>query len=103
MKPMELNSDNFQTETANGIAVVDFWAVLCGHCRIMAPVIQELADEFKGVKFGKVDVDREEGLAAVFGISAIPTLVFFKDGREAARLTGVRRKPQLIETREALK
>ena len=103
MKPIELNSDNFQNETENGLTVVDFWASWCAPCRMMAPVIDELADELKDVKFGKVDVDAEEGLAAVFGISAIPTLVFMKNGREAGRLTGARQKPELIETIEALK
>lgn len=103
MKPIELTSANFQTETENGVAVVDFWAAWCGPCRIMGPVIEELAEEVQGVKFGKVDVDAEEGLAAAFGIQAIPTLVFMKNGRETGRLTGARQKPELLEAIEAIK
>jgi thioredoxin 1 len=72
--------------------VVDFWATWCGPCRMVSPVIEELASEHAEVQVAKVDVDQVPDLAAQFGISAIPTVICFKEGKEAARFVGVQAK-----------
>lgn len=103
MEPMVMTSGNFQTETEKGLTVVDFWAAWCGPCRMLAPTVDELAAQTQGVKFGKVNVDEEAGLAAAFGVQSIPTLVFLKDGREAGRITGVHPKAEIEKMIEALR
>lgn len=76
--------------------VVDFWAAWCGPCRMIAPIIDQLADEYEGkLKVGKVNVDEQGQLAAQYGVMSIPTLVFFKNGEEVERVVGVRPKPEL--------
>jgi thioredoxin 1 len=69
--------------------VVDFWAVWCGPCQMLAPVIEKLAENHEEVQVAKVDVDQVPDVAAQFGISAIPTVIYFKEGKEAARFVGV--------------
>ena len=83
-----LTVENFKEEVMNGTAVVDFWASWCGPCRMLAPVIEELAEERPDVKFFKVNVDEESDLAAAFGISSIPTVIRFDDGKIVARHLG---------------
>ncbi len=74
-------------------AVVDFYADWCGPCRMVAPIIQELAQEFEGkVRFVKVNVDDNPELADQYGVSGIPTVIFFRDGKETYRLSGAGRK-----------
>ena len=78
-------------------AVVDFYADWCGPCRMLAPHLEKIADEFEGkVKVVKVNVDEEGDLANRHGISGIPTLIFFKGGREQARLVGVNQKQTIV-------
>lgn len=78
--------------------LVDFWAAWCGPCRMLAPVLEELAAELAGqVKVVKVNVDENRDLASKFQIMSIPTLVLFKEGKEATRLTGYMSKEQLQE------
>ena len=73
------------------VALVDFWASWCGPCRMVAPTIEQLAQEYEGrANVGKVNVDEEGGLAGDFGVMSIPTVVLFKDGKEVERLVGVR-------------
>ncbi|HUP49658.1 MAG TPA: thioredoxin [Thermoanaerobaculia bacterium] len=86
--PIELTDANFQSELAQGAVVVDFWAAWCGPCRILAPVIEELAAERAGVRFGKLNVDENRRTASAVGVQGIPLLVFFKDGAERGRLVG---------------
>ena len=77
-------------ENAKGVALVDFWASWCGPCRMLAPTIDEIADDFKGrASIYKVNVDEEGELAAKFGIMSIPTLIVFKDGAAVDKLVGV--------------
>ncbi len=84
----ELNGGDFDSEIANGTTLVDFWAVWCGPCRMLSPVIEEISESMKEVKFAKVDINAERGLAGRFGVMSIPTLILFKDGEEVDRLIG---------------
>ena len=93
-----LTQDNFATEVLQSAApvLVDFWAEWCGPCKMIAPVLDELADEYQGrVKIGKVNIDEHQGLAAEYGVRAIPTLLVFKGGQVADQLVGARSKRDL--------
>ena len=95
MKPMELTTATFENETASGVTVVDFWASWCGPCRMLSPIVEELAGEMSDVRFAKVNVDEEPVLANAFKVSAIPTLIFMKDGQAVGQTVGVRGKEDL--------
>jgi thioredoxin 1 len=93
-KAIELGDDKFDAEVgAKGVAVVDFWATWCGPCKRVAPIIEELATQFAGkARIYKMDVDNNQGAPARFGVMSIPTVVFFKDGKEVDRVVGVQTK-----------
>lgn len=81
---------------AERVAVLDFWATWCGPCRMMSPIVETLAEKYQGrVAFGSVNVDEEEELAIAYRISAIPTLLFFKDGKQVNKTMGVRSASEL--------
>ncbi len=86
--PVELTDANFRSAIAAGACVVDFWAAWCGPCRMIGPVIEELARERNDVRFGKLNVDQNPRTASAFGVQGIPLLVFFRDGAEKGRVTG---------------
>ena len=77
------------------LTLVDFYATWCGPCRMQGPVLDEIAAETDAIKIGKVNVDEEQMLALKFGITSIPTLMLFKDGKEADKLVGLRSKEEL--------
>jgi thioredoxin 1 len=82
---------NFQSEIAdnNGLSMVDFWAAWCGPCRLIAPSVEQLADEYAGqVKVGKLDVDQNQRTAAQFNVRSIPTVLFFKNGQVVDQVVG---------------
>jgi thioredoxin 1 len=100
MKPVELNEANFEQEVlkASTPVLVDFWAVWCGPCKMIAPIVDELAVEYEGkLKIGKVDVDNNQQIAMQFGIRSIPTLLIFKDGKVVEQIVGAAPKKSLIE------
>lgn len=77
-----------------GAVMVDFWATWCGPCQLAGPVVDELADEYKGkVTIGKLDVDANQETAAKYGVMSIPTVILFKDGQEVGRKVGFAGKP----------
>ena len=90
MKELTLTKSNFEEViSSNPKVVVDFWASWCDPCRMMGPVIEQLAEDPEaGVTVGKVNVDEEEALARKFGVMSIPTIIVFKDGKEAAQKVG---------------
>ena len=96
-KYIELTSKNFDV-AKEGVSFVDFWAPWCGPCRMLAPVIDELAEEFEGkAKICKVNTDEEQDLAVEFGIRSIPTLLFFKDGEIKDQLIGAQSKQAITD------
>jgi thioredoxin 1 len=104
-KYITLTDDNFKNEVieSDQPVLVDFWATWCGPCRIVAPIIEELASDFDGrAKVGKVDVDHNMRVAGEYGIRSIPTLLFFKDGRVVDQIVGAAQKRVLTEKLENL-
>lgn len=97
-KILTLTDKNFQHQTKNRIVLVDFWAGWCVPCRMMAPVLNDLAGDLNGDAFvGKIDVEQYQGLANKFKIRNIPTMVLFKNGKEVERFVGIKTKDFLIK------
>lgn len=98
-KVIVLTSENFEKEVLQSEkpVLVDFWASWCGPCRMLAPVIDELAEENDGIKVCKVNVDEQEELAAAFGIMSIPTVLAFKNGKAINQAVGVQSKQMLLQ------
>jgi thioredoxin 1 len=86
-----LTDETFTKEIENNVVLVDFHAVWCGPCRMIAPVLEELAEHYKEkIKVVKVDIDTEQKTAATYEVTSVPTLILFKDGKEVNRLIGLR-------------
>ena len=93
MNVLNLTADNFDDIIGNGKVLVDFWADWCMPCRMVSPVIENLAAEYEGkISVAKVDIDRESALASRYSIMSIPTVILFKDGLEVHRFIGAQPK-----------
>ena len=102
MAIIDLTKENFQAEVTKSDkpVLVDFWAVWCGPCQMMAPILHELETEMPDVQIGKVNVDEQMDLARLFRVVSIRTLIIFKNGQEVQRMVGVTSKEEL---KDALK
>ena len=100
MKPVEITDDNFENEVikSDKPVLIDFWAVWCGPCKLIAPIVEELAEEYDGkVKLGKLDVDSNQQTSIKFGVRSIPTLLLFKDGKLKETIIGAVPKKAIVD------
>ena len=105
MKPITFTDDNFDSEVlkSDKPVLIDFWAVWCGPCRMIAPIVEELANEFDGkIKIGKLDVDENQGVSIKYGVRSIPTLLIFKDGKVKDTVIGAVPKSHLVQRLNAV-
>jgi thioredoxin 1 len=105
MKPITLTDENFESEVINSDkpVLIDFWAVWCGPCRIIAPIVEELATEYDGkIKIGKLDVDNNQQAAIKYGVRSIPTLLIFKGGKVVDTIIGAVPKNHIIQRLNAV-
>ena len=98
MATIHLTKDGFDKAVASGVSMVDFWASWCGPCKMLSPVIEGISAKYEGKALvGKVNVDDEPDLAMRFGVMSIPTVIFFKDGKEIERKVGA--MPPMVYTK----
>ena len=99
MSAININKNNFQNEIMDSekTVLLDFWAPWCAPCRMVAPIIEEIAGERPDIKVGKINVDEQPELASKFGIMSIPTLVVMKNGKIVQQVSGVRPKNAILE------
>lgn len=95
---LTLTEKNFQQQTKSKVVIVDFWAAWCAPCRMMAPVLNDLANDLSdNMQVGKINVEEQQALAQKFSVRSIPTLILFKDGKEVNRFVGVKTKDFLLK------
>lgn len=94
---LEIKDENFNNEIAEGIAVVDFWAPWCGPCKMLGPVLEDVAAELGEVKFCKLNVDENIQIPQQFSVASIPTVMVFKNGNLVDKAVGFRPKEELIQ------
>jgi len=100
-KPFDVTDDTFESEIlqAAELTLVDFWAEWCGPCKMVGPIVEEIAEEYDGrLRVARMDVDSNRQTPGRYGIRGIPTLILFKDGAEVTRIVGYRPKEMLVET-----
>ena len=98
MVALKITKENFQAEVleAKGTVLVDFWASWCGPCKMIGPIIDQIADERSDIKVGKINVDEEQELAVQFKVMSIPTLLVFKDGKVVNQSLGAKPKAAIL-------
>jgi len=96
MAVIHIHQEDFEKETSQGLILLDFWATWCGPCSMLAPILDQVAEEEK-ITIGKINVDEERDLALQYDIEAIPTLVVMKDGKEVDRSVGMLDKAEVKE------
>ena len=94
-----VTSENFESEVLNSEkpVLVDFWASWCGPCRMLSPIVDEIAEEVQTIKIGKVNIDEQQDLAGKFGVMSIPTLILFKNGQPVNKSVGAKSKAALLD------
>ena len=99
MSIVNIGKHNFEEEVMNSDkpVLLDFWASWCGPCRMIAPVLEEIAEEREDIKVGKINVDEQSELASSFGVSSIPLLVVMKEGKVVNQAVGARPKDQILD------
>ena len=91
---LQFTAESMKEENLSGLVLVDFWAPWCGPCRMAAPILEQLSEEYEGkVAFGKLNIDDYPEVAVSLGVMSIPTLILFKDGKEIDRIIGMMGKP----------
>lgn len=96
MSVLKLNNENFRKTIENGISLVDFYADWCGPCKMIAPIVDEISNERDDITVGKINVDESLEIASEYGVMSIPTLIVFKNGKEANRIIGYRSKDEIL-------
>ena len=103
MSAIHFSEEEFTTALSEGALIVDFWATWCGPCKMIAPVVDQVADELYGkITVGKIDVDECREIAMEYGVMSIPTVIYFKNGVEVKRFVGVQSKEKLLEAAKEL-
>ena len=100
MKPLTFTDNNFEQEVIKSEkpVLIDFWAIWCGPCKMVAPIVEELASEYEGkAKIGKLDVDENQQTSIKYGVRSIPTLLIFKDGKVKDTIIGAVPKAQIVQ------